>query len=83
MTRQYYLESALLPQGWVRGALVNVADDGYISAIDVPTAIEAPASGNFPPETALASESIAGIVVPGMANAHSHAFQRGMAGNTE
>jgi formimidoylglutamate deiminase len=83
MTRQYCLESALLPQGWVRGALVSVADDGYISAIDVPTVIEAPTNGNLLPETARASESIAGIVVPGMANAHSHAFQRGMAGNTE
>ena len=28
-------------------------------------------------------ERIAGIVVPGMPNAHSHAFQRAMAGNTE
>jgi formimidoylglutamate deiminase len=26
---------------------------------------------------------VSGFVVPGMANAHSHAFQRGMAGNTE
>jgi len=28
-------------------------------------------------------EHIAGFVVPGMANAHSHAFQRGMAGSAE
>src|SRR5450631_1251400 len=77
MTRQYYLESALLPQGWVRGALVSVADDGYISAIEAPT------NGNLSPETARDSEPIVGIVVPGMANAHSHAFQRGLAGNTE
>jgi formimidoylglutamate deiminase len=28
-------------------------------------------------------QRIAGFVVPGMANAHSHAFQRGMAGGTE
>jgi formimidoylglutamate deiminase len=30
-----------------------------------------------------AAERIAGFVVPGMANAHSHAFQRAMAGSTE
>ncbi len=30
-----------------------------------------------------AHERITGVVVPGMPNAHSHAFQRGMAGNTE
>jgi formimidoylglutamate deiminase len=29
------------------------------------------------------AEHISGFVIPGMANAHSHAFQRGMAGNTE
>jgi formimidoylglutamate deiminase len=29
------------------------------------------------------AELVDGIVVPGMANAHSHAFQRAMAGNTE
>jgi formimidoylglutamate deiminase len=29
------------------------------------------------------TERVAGIIVPGMPNAHSHAFQRGMAGNTE
>jgi formimidoylglutamate deiminase len=77
MTRQYFLEAALLPQGWVRGVSITVADDGWISAIDVPPA------GAARPEPAHESERIAGIVVPGMANAHSHAFQRGMAGNTE
>jgi formimidoylglutamate deiminase len=29
------------------------------------------------------AERVSGIVVPGMPNAHSHAFQRAMAGNTE
>jgi formimidoylglutamate deiminase len=76
MTRQYYLESALLPQGWVKGALVSVTD-GVIRAIDtlgIGDAHAAPAEG---------IEHVRGVVVPGMANAHSHAFQRGMAGNTE
>jgi formimidoylglutamate deiminase len=83
VTRQYFLESALLPQGWVRGALVSVAEDGHISAIDVPAATQASSNRNLSPATARDSEPIPGIVVPGMVNAHSHAFQRGMAGNTE
>jgi formimidoylglutamate deiminase len=77
MTRQYYLESALLSQGWAVGALVSVADHGYITAIDITTS---PDIANSPPADV---ERVAGIVVPGMPNAHSHAFQRGMAGNTE
>ena len=32
---------------------------------------------------AAGAERVDGFVVPGMPNAHSHAFQRGMAGNTE
>jgi len=72
MPRQYDLQSALLPQGWARNVLVTVSDEGFISALDAgPTA---PPSG---------AERVGGIVVPGMANAHSHAFQRAMAGNTE
>jgi formimidoylglutamate deiminase len=74
MTRQYHLESAFLAHGWTRDALVTVADDGRISAIE-----ERAAHGPAPH----ASERVAGIVVPGMANAHSHAFQRAMSGNTE
>jgi formimidoylglutamate deiminase len=69
MTRQYFLQAALLEQGWVRGARVSVAEDGRITAIDH--------------ETAGPGERVSGIVVPGMPNAHSHAFQRGMTGNTE
>jgi formimidoylglutamate deiminase len=72
MTRRYYLESALLDRGWVRGAVVDVAEHGHISALEI-------TAGVPPPD----SEVVAGIVVPGMPNAHSHAFQRGMAGGTE
>ena len=74
MTRQYHLDSVLLQQGWVRDALVTVADDGHISRIDLP-------AGQISAHPD--AQRVAGFVVPGMANAHSHAFQRGMAGNTE
>jgi formimidoylglutamate deiminase len=70
---------------------VTVADDGRIDAVDLPAAKDQPAAANqpaaagraTPPAAGGPAERIAGIVVPGMANAHSHAFQRGMAGNAE
>lgn len=80
MTRLFQLESALLPQGWVRNVRVAVGEDGAIGRIDVPGSYAAH-EGNAAPGAA--AEAIRGIVVPGMSNAHSHAFQRGMAGNTE
>jgi len=72
MASQYHLQSVLLGQGWARDALVTVADDGHISRIDI-----------HPQTSRPDARRVAGFVVPGMPNAHSHAFQRGMAGNTE
>ena len=76
--KQYQLESALLPQGWARQCTVTVADDGIITHID---------SGGGPATLGSAStpglERVPGIAIPGMPNAHSHAFQRAMVGNTE
>jgi formimidoylglutamate deiminase len=69
---RHHLRSVLLPKGWTRDVIVTISNDGFISAID-PAAASA---GD-------GAERVAGIVVPGMANAHSHAFQRAMAGNTE
>ncbi|MGD0492711.1 MAG: formimidoylglutamate deiminase [Steroidobacteraceae bacterium] len=79
MARLYQLESALLPQGWVRGARISVGEDGSIARIDLPAAPAADDRG----AADAGAEQIRGFVVPGMSNAHSHAFQRGMAGNTE
>ncbi len=73
--RHFRLQSAYLPQGWVSNALVTVSDAGSITGV-----VTAPADGG---ETLSAAERVDGIVVPGMANAHSHAFQRALAGNTE
>jgi formimidoylglutamate deiminase len=71
----YRLQSAYLPQGWARDVLVTVSD-GMIAAIDTSAAAE-------PQPARAAIERLDGIVVPGMPNAHSHAFQRAMAGNAE
>jgi formimidoylglutamate deiminase len=72
---RYRLQSALLPQGFVRGVIATVSDQGFITEVDA-----APAEGREVPS---GTERIDGIVLPGMPNAHSHAFQRAMAGNTE
>ncbi|HEY2465122.1 MAG TPA: formimidoylglutamate deiminase [Steroidobacteraceae bacterium] len=72
----YRLQSAYLPQGWVRDVLVTVAE-GMITAVDTSAAAQAQPARVEP------IERLDGIVVPGMPNAHSHAFQRAMAGNAE
>jgi formimidoylglutamate deiminase len=73
--RRYYMRSVLLSRGFAREVIVTVSDEGVITEIDA-----APADDRGTP---CGAERIDGIVVPGMANAHSHAFQRAMAGNTE
>jgi formimidoylglutamate deiminase len=70
MTRHYSIEAALLSEGWAEEAVVSVSDAGIVTRIG----FEAPPAG---------AERVAGIAVPGMPNAHSHAFQRAMAGATE
>ncbi len=64
---RYLARDALLPGGWAKDVLLSV-DQGEI------VAVETGAGGPQP---------LAGPVLPGMANLHSHAFQRAMAGLTE
>jgi len=66
----YYADEALLPQGWARNVRIEVDARGEISA----------AVRDSSPEGAA---RLAGPVLPGMANLHSHAFQRAMAGLAE
>jgi len=79
---RYSLQSAYLSRGWVRDVTVAVSDEGFITAIDAEPAAGGPDSADHRPLIS-GAERIDGIVVPGMPNAHSHAFQRAMAGNTE
>jgi len=67
--RTLHFERALLPGGWAADVRISVVD-GSISAV---------ASG----ETPRPSDERHAIGLPGMANVHSHAFQRGMAGLAE
>jgi formimidoylglutamate deiminase len=64
-----WFESALLPGGWAKGVRLTAADGR----------IEQVASGVAP----AGADERHGIGLPGLANLHSHAFQRGLAGLTE
>ena len=68
-TRRLFAAHALLPQGWARDVTFTIGADGHFSAI---------ASGSERDD----AEAAAGPVVPAMANVHSHAFQRALAGRT-
>jgi cytosine/adenosine deaminase-related metal-dependent hydrolase len=61
----FHADHALLPAGLKAGVRVGVSD-GLIRTVE-----EAPAQAG--------DVRIAGLVLPGMANVHSHAFQRAMA----
>ncbi len=67
---QLHVSHALLETGWQRDVLVTI-DGRTITAV---------APDTQPPTGA---ERLAGIAVPGVANVHSHAFQRAMAGLVE
>ncbi|MCB8882862.1 formimidoylglutamate deiminase [Acidisoma cellulosilytica] len=64
--------SALLPSGWARNVRIDILDDGTIGRV---TPDAEPIGDRV--------ELLAGPVVPGMPNVHSHAFQRAMAGLAE
>ena len=64
-----WFDQALLPQGWAQGVRIGCSG-GRIVAIDTGTERTATDAGG-------------GTALPGVANVHSHAFQRAMAGLTE
>ncbi|MFT4257436.1 MAG: formimidoylglutamate deiminase [Pseudoxanthomonas sp.] len=67
--RVFWLEQALLLNGWHAGVRLSVRD-GRIAALETDA-------------TPHAADTRLGTVVPGLPNLHSHAFQRGMAGLAE
>ena len=66
----YFAERALLPTGWASHVRIEVASDGHVASIE-------------PGASAEGAERLAGPLLPGMPNLHSHAFQRAMAGLAE
>ena len=67
--RTLWFEAALTPDGWARDVRLTVAD-GRIAGLETGVARGAGDEGG-------------GVALPGVANVHSHAFQRAMAGLTE
>ena len=67
--KKYFAADALLPSGWASDVLLSI-DGGAIIGVE-------------PDGAADGAERLHGPVLPGMANLHSHAFQRGMAGLAE
>ena len=69
MSRGFFFDTALLPDGWRHNVRIE-AQDGIINSVSTDATID-------PGDSHLA------IVVPGLPNVHSHAFQRAMAGLAE
>ena len=61
--------TALLPSGWAQNVRISIVE-GIISTVEVDA-------------VATAADECHAIAMPGLANVHSHAFQRGMAGLAE
>lgn len=62
----FWSATALLPEGWAQNVRFTLAGD-RIASVEADT-------------TACPGDETCQIIVPGLANVHSHAFQRGMAG---
>ena len=66
-----FAERALLPGGWAENVAISLDDSGHIAAIETGST------------AAIGAERAVGPLVPAIANLHSHAFQRAMAGLAE
>lgn len=67
--KSVHAKKAYLPTGWADDVRLSIAD-GAIAALDVAVVAEP-------------ADSCIDYVIPGLCNAHSHAFQRALAGHTE
>ena len=68
-SHRLHAQSVLLPNGWAHDVAIEIDESGTIASV---------ASGAVDASI----ERCAGPVVPAMANVHSHAFQRALAGRT-
>lgn len=66
----FFFDHALLPEGWSRNVRVTINPDGMIGSCEAEA-------------ERLPGDTLHDHALPGMANLHSHAFQRGMAGLSE
>lgn len=70
MQSRYRFTAAWLPEGWRRNVVISVDPAGDI--VDV-----------APDDVVTTARLVNGAAIPGMPNAHSHAFQRALAGLAE
>lgn len=70
---RYFAPQAWVDGAWTQDVLLAVAADGHWASIE-PNAVE---------EAQRGAVRLSGPVLPGLVNAHSHAFQRAIAGLTE
>ena len=70
MMRKIFAKEVMLDDGWAEDVLIEIDDGGAIATVRAHEK-----SGD--------AEEAGGPVIPGMANVHSHAFQRAMAGLAE
>jgi formimidoylglutamate deiminase len=68
--RHLFLDAAMLPGGWAKDVRIGVEGGAIVS-------VESGASARD------GDERVKGVAIPGMINAHSHAFQRAFAGLAE
>ena len=68
--KSLFADQALLADGWGENVIIEIDDNGGIAAV---RSRQKPGG----------AERAGGPVIPGMPNAHSHAFQRAMAGLSE
>jgi formimidoylglutamate deiminase len=67
--RRYFAPLALLPGGWQSDVAFTVDAHGYFASVQSKSASDG-------------ASRVDGVVLPGIVNAHSHAFQRAMVGLT-
>jgi formimidoylglutamate deiminase len=79
----YRAPLALLPDGWRRDVRLEVDEGGWLTAVtSASEGAPGPGEGGAPGRDAGVS-TLPGVVVPGVPNLHSHAFQRALAGRAE
>lgn len=66
---RFWFRTALLPTGWAQGVALHV-HDGHITAVRTGV-------------SATGADDCHAVAIPGLANVHSHTFQRAMAGLAE
>jgi len=69
--KKLFCDHVFLQTGWAENVLISINDHGTINTVQTDASPDPKA------------EHVSGYVMPGIANAHSHAFQRAMAGLAE